>query len=116
MLAIVRTLLGLLAITGCGRVGFDAGAPDDASALDAVAPASACATATGLVACFDFEGTGLDFTANGNHATTTSVTYVPAVHGLGVRVDDASEIVTPASASLDLTSAMTFEAWIYLEA
>ncbi len=72
----------------------------------------------GLVAGYGFdEGSGssvTDAAGNGNNGTISGATWVPGRFGTALSFDGTSNWVTvPDSASLDLTSGMTLEAWIY---
>lgn len=73
----------------------------------------------GLVAAFSFdEGSGSaasDASGNGNHATLSGATWTAAGRfGGALQFNGTSSMVTvPDSASLDLTTGMTLEAWVY---
>ena len=76
-------------------------------------------TATGLVAAFDFsEGTGsttVDRSGTGNTGTIAGATWVTTGrYGNALSFDGVNDWVTVNdSSSLDLTTGMTLEAWVY---
>jgi chitodextrinase len=72
----------------------------------------------GLVAAYGFEeGTGSsasDISANGNHGIINGATWTTGKFGKALLFNGAGSMVTiNDSASLDLTTAMTLEAWVY---
>jgi hypothetical protein len=78
---------------------------------------AAGAAGGGLVAAYSFdEGSGTtaaDLSGNGNTATLTGVTFASGKYGSAVSLNGTSSLVTiPDSASLDLSSGMTLEAWV----
>jgi hypothetical protein len=81
--------------------------------------ATAAVTANGLVAAYSFdEGTGTnvaDASGTGNGGTVTGATWSTAgKHGGALSFDGAGDFVTVAdTASLDLSAAMTVEAWVF---
>ncbi len=80
-----------------------------------VAPAHG---ASGLVAAYSFdEGSGTtvtDASGNGNSGTISGATWTAGKYGaaLAFRADDSARVTIPNSASLQLTTAMTLEAWV----
>src|SRR5262245_25148004 len=79
-------------------------------------PAGGSAT-SGLVAAYSFdEGTGTtvaDASGNGNTGTTASTTWAAGKYGNALAFNGSTSRVTiPSVASLQLTSAMTLEAWV----
>jgi PKD repeat protein len=73
--------------------------------------------ASGLVAAFSFdEGSGptvTDLSGNGNNGTISGATWGAGRYGSALNFNGTSSMVTiPDSASLDLTGAMTLEAWV----
>ena len=84
------------------------------------AQASAVVTAAppvGLVAAYGFdEGTGTavaDSSGNGNGGTVSGATWAVGKFGTALSFDGVNDIVNVAdSASLDLTTGMTIEAWL----
>lgn len=78
-----------------------------------------CAQSDGLVGAWSFdEGAGTtsaDLSANGNLATLQGAVWTPSgKHGSALSFDGISaKAVVADSATLDLTEAMTLEAWVY---
>jgi hypothetical protein len=103
----------VVVVSACGRVGFEPHA-QDASNVDASAP-TACADPK-LAACYEFEGNTLDGTPNHNDATPMATSFGAGVVGMALLVDASSNVHVDESASLDLTTAVTVEAWIRLDA
>ena len=66
----------------------------------------------GVVACYEFEGTTTDGTANHLDGTMTNVTFVTGKRGLALQSDATSAIDVADSALFDI-AALTIEAWIY---
>jgi chitodextrinase len=82
-------------------------------------PGPSAQAATGLVAAYSFdEGLGTtvtDASGNGNTGTLSGPTWTPAGKfngALSFREDDLARVTIPNSSSLQLTTAMTLEAWI----
>ena len=78
---------------------------------------SGTAAGSGLVAAYSFdEGTGTtvaDASGNGNTGTTANTSWTTGHSGSALSFNGSSSWVTvPDSASLDLTSALTLEAWV----
>jgi YVTN family beta-propeller protein len=90
-------------------------------ALVAVCVAGAAGTAsaqTGPVAAYGFEEANglsvIDSSGRANNGTITNATRVAGKYGNGLSFNGTSALVTiPDSSSLDLTSALTLEAWVY---
>ena len=81
-----------------------------------VAPARG---ASGLVAAYSFdEGSGTtvaDASGTGNTGTISGATWISSGQyngALSFRADDSARVTIPNSASLQLTTAMTLEAWV----
>src|SRR4051794_10804921 len=76
------------------------------------------AAGTGLVAAYSFDATSgatlVDASGNGNDGTLSGATWASSgKHGGALTFDGAGDLVSvPDSASLDLTSGMTIEAWV----
>jgi len=82
------------------------GAPDAPPAL------AFCDAAGGdLIACFEFEGSGADGSANNLDATLTAVTFVTGQVGMAAHIEGAATITLAENALLD-PAALTLEAWI----
>jgi hypothetical protein len=98
-------------------VARDASGNTSEASIDVVVSNTA-QTPTGLVAAFGFdEGSGVqvtDASGQGNTGTISSATWSPAgKFGSGLSFNGTSAWVTVAdSASIDLTSGMTIEAWV----
>jgi fibronectin type 3 domain-containing protein len=74
---------------------------------------------SGLIAAYSFnEGTGLAFadaSGKGNAGTVSGATWAAGHSGSALSFDGINDIATvPDSSSLDLTTGMTQEAWVYL--
>jgi chitodextrinase len=100
------SILGLLALTGLSAATFNQ--------ADA---AQAAGGTPGLVAAYGFDGgsgsTLADDSGNGNTGTIQGAAWVAGKSGSALSFNGSSNWVTVAdSASLDLTSAMTLEAWV----
>jgi chitodextrinase len=98
-------MLGLFALTGLS-----------ASTFTHAGAAQAAAT-PGLVAAYSFDGgsgsTVADESGNGNTGTIRGAAWTAGKSGGALSFDGSSSWVTvPDSAGLDLTSAMTLEAWV----
>ncbi|MEI2771042.1 MAG: PKD domain-containing protein [Candidatus Competibacter sp.] len=80
---------------------------------------AASASTDGLVAAYNFEeasgNTVVDASGNGNHGTINGATWTTAgKFGSALSFNGTSNLVTVNdSASLDLTTGMTLEAWVY---
>jgi Concanavalin A-like lectin/glucanases superfamily len=73
--------------------------------------------APGLVAAYAFDAgsgnTAADSSGQGNDGEIRGPTWAPGRHGKGLRFNGgASVVMVPASASLNLTGAMTLSAWV----
>jgi hypothetical protein len=88
-------------------------APPDLWTVDLAPPA--CPPLPGLVACYSFEGDVRDSSANGNHATSSTVTYVPGVVGQALALSQVSSVRAPDSASLDARGGLTLETWVFVD-
>jgi chitodextrinase len=93
-----------------GEVGTDQRAP-----VTAAAPAPAPA---GLVAAYAFdEGAGMsvkDVSGRGNNGVITGATWSTGRYGAGLGFNGVGDMVTvPDADSLDLSTAMTLEAWVH---
>src|SRR4051812_7924947 len=87
------------------------------TSVSAATHASAAAPSTGLVAAYNFDaGSGstlVDQSGNGNTGTIRNASWTSGKNGKALAFDGSSSWVTvPDSTSLDLTSAMTLEAWV----
>jgi hypothetical protein len=86
--------------------------------LVAAGPQAAAGASNGLVAAYSFDevsgSTAHDLSGNGNDATLQNASFVSGgKYGGAVSLNGTSSIVVvPDSASLDLTSGMTLEAWV----
>ena len=86
--------------------------------LSLAVPRVASAQSTGLVAAYGFEeGAGTttaDVSGNGNTGTLVGATWAaPGMYGGGaLSFNGSARVTVPDSASLDLTTAMTIEAWV----
>src|SRR6185437_3495139 len=109
-------------LRGCGMRGINIGAWTRATAgalflACFVFAASGRTASTGLVAAYSFdEGSGstvADASGNGNNGTVTNGSWTTGVHGDALSFNGSSTIVNvPDSPSLDLSNAMTLEAWV----
>ena len=93
----------------------DAAANTTTSAARTVTVANAAAT--GPVAAYAFnEGSGttvVDASGSANNGTVSGAVWAPGRSGGALRFDGTNDLVTvPDAASLDLTTAMTLEAWV----
>jgi chitodextrinase len=84
----------------------------------AVGGASSSAAASGLVAAYSFDATSgsalADSSGNANNGTVSGPTWSTGHTGGALSFDGVNDWVTVAdSASLDLTTGMTLEAWVY---
>jgi hypothetical protein len=91
----------------------DIAAPPDLWTADLAPPA--CPPLPGLVACYSFEGDVRDSSANGNHATSSAVTYVPGMVGQALALQPVSSVRAPDSASLDAKNGLTLETWVFVD-
>src|SRR4051794_26069672 len=103
---LVFSALGILALTGSSAATFNH--------ADA---AQAASGTPGLVAAYSFDGgtgsTLADDSGNGNTGTIRGATWAAGKSAGALSFDGSSNWVTvPDSPSLDLTSAMTLEAWV----
>jgi hypothetical protein len=125
VLGLSGTVEGTAAATGlvCGKtdtLGVDAfdAAGKRSSPTQLSASTAACPIAVGLVAAYGFnEGSGTavaDLSGNGNNGTVSGATWSSAgKYGGALSFNGTSSLVTvPGSASLDLTTGMTLEAWV----
>ena len=113
-----RGWIAALALCACGRFGFAVRAGDAGGdiANDTTAPLVGCdVPAAGSVACFSFDGSGVEST-HGDDATTTAVTYEAGRVGEAVRLGPSSLIQAADAPPLHLTTAGTIAAWIRLDA
>jgi hypothetical protein len=128
---IVRTLYLLLAVaTGCAfnptELGVQPDAQGSGSGTQPVGPTPDAFVPTqiavchsqlaGVVLCLDFEDASLDPTVHdssgqGHDGSTSDVTAMPRLSQQAAMVNTSSSIVVAASASFDLTSALTIELW-----
>ena len=70
-----------------------------------------------LVACYAFEGDTDDSSLNANHATIAeAVSYTTGVNGNALVHASTSDVRVPESPSLDVTSAMTVDAGVRIDA
>jgi hypothetical protein len=70
----------------------------------------------GLVAYYQFEGAATDSSGTGNNGTANAnVSYVAGRVGQAAHFNGSSMISVPDHASLDLTTAMTFAAWVRID-
>lgn len=103
-----------------GLAGDDvAPVPDAARIVDAVVADAApppCPSDDELVACYRFEGDGTDDTVAGNHAVATDVVYLSGRpdRGTAILFSPNASVVAPDSASLDVTTGLTVEAWLLM--
>lgn len=85
--------------------------------IDAVVPPDEPAAAfcdpadPALIACYEFEGSTQDASANALHATMTNVSFVPGKVGLAMEFGATSAAEIPDSDAIDV-AAITLEAWI----
>jgi hypothetical protein len=107
----VRWVL-LLAVCGCGRVGFDPHPPD----VGAAPIVPACdVTNPDLVACWSLDDTLADDSAAGLDAVATGpLLFVPGIRGRALQLDPITAVTLPESPLLDLVPALTLEMWIRL--
>ena len=107
------------ALIGCGRFGFTpyaVGPTDGTTGADGVVgmiPGCEVPSAGG-VACYSFEGNGLD-SVGGDNATTTAVTYGTGRVGQAVQLGASSMIVAANKPTIHLTTAGTISAWILVD-
>jgi concanavalin A-like lectin/glucanase superfamily protein len=114
----IALLVGLAACSFSARARPGADAEGDASAFDAReldAPPDApgfCdpADAT-LIACYEFEGTTADASANHLATTMTNVTFISGKLGMAAHTDATTQINVAENPALD-PQAITIEAWI----
>lgn len=131
-----RWLARLFVVIGLSGCVFDPSGPDPGgagSAPDATTPTPPVATDaeptalpcdpsdSDLVACWTFERGDDpvrldDGSAYGNHGALQGVAYTQGVVGNGVLVTPATRIAVPDSASLDPSAAITFEAYVRVDA
>jgi chitodextrinase len=103
----VRTRVMLLALCSVTVLG-----------LAGASTFGASAAATGLVASYSFDagsGTTLkDESGHGNTGAISSATWTNGLHGKALSFNGTnSQVRIPDAPSLDLTSGMTLEAWVY---
>lgn len=100
-----------LVVAACGRVDFD----PLADALPDAVPLAPCSADPDLVACYAFEGDTLDASQNHNDGMATNAAFTQGVTGLALLADATTRIAVAESASLDLTTAETVDAWIRID-
>lgn len=105
-------------IEGLGRRGApDAGAHEFGGIRFGGGPPTTQGSRRGLVGAWGFnEGAGIaarDNSGAGNHGTVAGAAHIEGRFGRGLRFDGRNDVVRVAdSASLDLSRAMTLEAWV----
>jgi hypothetical protein len=119
-----------LLLVGCVRAGFSVtDAPADHHVSDrglqvdqaADAPAGpapfACDPSdSSLAACYSFEGSIVDGSANGNDpSTVTAAGYAAGVDGQALDLSAQSSVVVPDHASLNISKACTVELWFRMD-
>ena len=121
----------VVALSACGRIAFDPasdgqrgsdGSLGDGALADthdaALQGLPLCDSASSdLVACYRFESSSADESSYGNNGVATNVTYESAgLTGMSLHIGNTSAFAVPESASLDVTTAITLEAWVRPEA
>lgn len=117
---VMRSVL-VVALAGCGFHGAEV---SDARVIDGPADmmvdhadpdmsaSTFCDPITGLVACYEFEGTANDATANRLDATATNVTFSPMGQvGSAMVIAANSSATVAASTKFDVLE-LTIEAWV----
>lgn len=100
----------LLLVSGC-RLNFDV-LPDTSAPDTKTIPLCDVSDAR-LMACYRFEQAGVDSSVHANHATPVGVTFVSGVVGMAAQLAVGSSLSVPESATLDFTTGVTLEAWVW---
>ena len=102
----------LVALTGCGRLGFTA-LDDTDAALDSPVALISC---VGTAVCYRFDGDTLDSSGNGNHAQASSTTFAPSPDGQALVLVAGRSVSAPESSSLIIADVLTIEAVVRVDA
>src|SRR6185369_9117414 len=102
-------------VAGSGGVTDAAGNPLAADLTWTFRTAAGVTTPSAMLSFSENAGTtSVDWSGNGNQASLVNASWTPGRFGSGVRVAGGSdEVQVPASETLALSNAFTFETWIY---